>query len=284
MMPALDMRYSGIMNGRILRVLALLTLSIVALSQSNASGRGDSDSPSKLYPVDEAYKNPSFAEFRERLKHACATRDTAFLLECVSEDILLAPSREQLRRWTIKTAMKSMNLESVQAESSFAYLDYVDYTQGGKDLFIRRWIDYSQPTPEPTIRSIPIWAYLEEILSLGGTFADEKLTVFRAPYVWTRWPSNTDCDYAVVEDYVTMRHRRYDEESDPCDTLSYDLVYRVDSIGLVGGKPDPWVLVRTVDGRWGFVLGRQLRSPYAFGAEFTFSRGKWWISRFSEYP
>jgi len=184
----------------------------------------------------------------------------------------------------MKMAMKSMNLTSAQAESSFAYLDYVDHTQRGKGLFIRMWIDHRPATSEPTIFSIPIWAYLGEVLSLGGTFADDKLTVFRAPYVWTRWPSNTNYDLAVVGDYVMMKHSRYDEEPESCDTLSYDLVYRADFTVLVGGEPDPWQQILTADGRSGFVLGRQLRSPYAFGAEFTFFNGKWWISRFSQYP
>jgi hypothetical protein len=240
--------------------------------------------PSKLYPVDEAYKNPSFAEFREQLKRACAIRDTAFLLGCISDEILLAPSKEPLRRSSIKTAMRGMNVDTIQAEKGFSYLDYLDYGQGGKKLFISRWIDYRPPTQEPTIYSIPIWARLGAILSLGGTFTDEKLTVFRAPYVWSRWPSDTDYDYAVIENYAMMKHIKYYGDLESCDTLSYDLLYKVDFTPIIGGGPDPWEQVRTADGRTGYVLRSQLRSPYDFGAEFTFSKDRWWISRFSQYP
>jgi hypothetical protein len=272
------------MNKRFYWMLLGVTMFLVAPSRLHADERTDTGVSSKLYPVDEAYKNPSFAEFREELKRAIARRDTAFLLRCISDEILLAPSRGPLRRSSIKTAIRGLNADTIQAEKGFAYLDYLDYGRGGKRLFISEWIDYRPPTPEPTILSIPIWARLGAILSLGGTFADDKLTVFRAPYVWSRWPSDTDYDYAVIGDYVMMKPIKYYGEVDSCDTLSYDLVYKVDFAVTIGGAPDPWERVRTADGRTGYVLRSQLRSPYDFGAEFTFSGGTWWLSRFSQYP
>jgi hypothetical protein len=267
-------------------LLILLMAAFSAASDLHAADRDTLRASSKLYPVDEAYKNPSFAEFREQLRSAVARKDTSFLLDCISDSISLGPDKEKVRESSIKAAMSSGHIDSLKARESFAYLDYCDFRRGGKQLFIREWIEYRPPTPEPTIFSTPIWDYLAAILSLGGTFADSDLTVFRAPYVWTRWPRGKDYDFAVIDSNVVREPMKAYGEPDTasCDTLSYDLVHSVFHDGIVGGTPDPTVLIRTADGKCGYVPGNKLRTPTAFGMEFTFSEGKWWITRFAIYP
>lgn len=255
-------------------------------SQLRAADRDTLRDLSKLYPIDEAHKNPSFAEFREQLKSAVARKDTSFLLDCISEDISLGPNKDSIRKWSIRFAMESMHIDSLKAQEGFAYLDEVDLSRGGKKLFVRLWIDYQPPMACPTIYSTPIWDRLGQILALGGTFFDESLTVFRAPYVWTQWPWDMDYDFAIIDSNVVREPMKAYGEPDTalCDTLSYDLVYSVFHDIIVGGPPDPTVLIRTADGKCGYVPRNKLMNSGDFGLEFIFSDGKWWITRFTQFP
>jgi hypothetical protein len=267
-------------------LFSLLAVVFCAASQLCAADRSAPHASSKLYPIDEAYKNPSFAEFRERLRSAVARKDTSFLLDCISENISLGPDKDRYKQWAIKRAMKSMHIGSLQAQKAFAYLDSADLSRGGKQLFISDWFVYRPPTPEPTVFSTPIWVRLGQILKLGGTFLDDKLTVFRAPYVWTQWPWDKDYDLAIIDSGVVMEPMKPYGVPDTasCDTLSYDLVRLVLYEGTVGGTPDPAVFVRTADGKCGYVPSGKLRTPTDFGLEFTSSKGKWWITRFAQFP
>lgn len=273
------------MIGRVY-LFSLLAVVFCAASQLCAADRSDLHTSLKLYPIDEAYKNPSFVEFRERLHSAVARKDTSFLLGCISENISLGPDKDRCRKWSIRLAMKSMHIDSLKAQKGFAYLNSVDLSRGGKQLFISDWFVYRPPTPEPTTFSTPIWDYLGQILKLGGTFLDDKLTVFRAPYVWTRWPWDMDYDFAIIDSGVVMEPMKAYGEPDTasCDTLSYDLVRLVLYGGTVGGTPDPAVLIGTTDGKFGYVPRNKLRGPTDFGLELTFSKGKWWITRFAQFP
>jgi len=272
------------MIGRVC-LLSVLAVVFCAASRLCAADRSDLRTSSKLHPIDEAHKNPSFLEFRERLRGAVARKDTSFLLGCIDENISLGPDKDRYRQWAIRRTMKSMHINSLEAQKGLAYLDSTDLSRGGKQLFISEWFVYRPPTPEPTTFSTPIWDYLGQILKLGGTFLDDKLTVFRAPYVWTQWPWDKDYDLAIIDSGVVMEPMKAYGEPDTasCDTLSYDLV-RLVLDGTVGGTPDPAVLIGTADGKFGYVPTDKLRGPTAFGLEFTFSKGKWWITRFAQFP
>jgi len=54
----------------------------------------------------------------------------------------------------------------------------------GVDSFYEIWHPYSEESP--------LWAELEVITSLGGTFFDSTLTLFMAPYVFSEWPPELD--------------------------------------------------------------------------------------------
>lgn len=266
--------------------VVILTATFCAAPRARAADRDVPRDSSKLYPVDEAYKSSSFAEFREQLRSAVARKDTSFLLDCISENISLGPNKESLRKWSIKSTMKSMRIDSLKAQEGLAYLDEVDLSRGGKKLFIRQWIDHQPSMACPTVYSTPIWDRLGQILELGGTFFDERLAVFRAPYVWTQWPWDKDYDYAIIDSNVVREPMKAYGEPDTalCDTLSYDLVGLVLYEIIVGGTPDPTVLIRTADGKCGYVPREALRNPVDFGLEFTCSQGKWRITRFAVFP
>ena len=265
--------------------LLLITASCIASASFNRAF-DCKESSGKLCPVDEAQKNRGFLEFRNRLEAAVASRDTSYLLQCVSENISLAPSKSSLRRACTKRAMQTMQIDSIQANKAFEYLNYLDYSRAGKKLFIHQWFENKEAKSEDGEVTASIWDCLGSVLSLGGVFTDDQLIVFRAPYVWTQWPAESDCDYAIIADNVVMEPMRFHgQQSAPSrETFSYDLVCRVFPWPSIGGKPETSVLVRTIDGREGYVPRECLRSPYSYGAEFTFSDGKWLITRFTEYP
>lgn len=282
-------------NGR----LPLLIIVLCAATVMGAADRGRVRVSSKLYPVDEAYKNPSFAEFRERLRSAIARRDTSFLLDCVSDDIELGMDKEVLKKWSIKTEIIENHLDSMRAGEKCAFLESMNFSRRGKQLFISEWIHNGPPTPSPmisstpigvrrpkalTIFSTPIWDRLAKILQLGGVFVDSSLTVFRAPYLWPRWPWNQDLRYAIIDSNVVREPPKAYGEPDTarCDTLSYDLVDMV--LPFEVGPSDPVVWIYTADGKCGYIPRDKLRRPVDFGVEFTFSKGRWWITRFSQYP
>ena len=102
----------------------------------------------------------------------------------------------------------------------------------------------------------------------------------------SQWPGDMDYDLAIIDSNVVREPMKAYGEPDTasCDTLSYDLVYLVFHEIMVGGTPDPTVLVRTADGKCGYVPRNKLRNSTDFGLEFTFSGGKWWITRFAQFP
>ena len=99
-------------------IIVLLMAVICEASELRAADLDTLRDSLKLYPVDEAHKNSSFAEFREQLKGAIASKDTSFLLACISENISLGPDKARLKEWSIKSAMKSMHVDSLKAREN----------------------------------------------------------------------------------------------------------------------------------------------------------------------
>ncbi|MGE5590252.1 MAG: hypothetical protein ACM3ZA_06495 [Bacillota bacterium] len=160
--------------------------------------------------------------------------------------------------------------------------DNVRYTFGeanGKASFIKHFKLDTDPAGSP------LWADLDEILSLGGASLDDRL--YFAPNFFVRFPEGYDqFEYtAVIADNVAVR-----ESPDPQGNVLTNLgftVVKVDSPQPVGpqvtvdGKSYGWVSVVLDDGRKGYILDKFVRHPLEtrLGVGKT-DDGKWQIQAF----
>jgi hypothetical protein len=114
-----------------------------------------------------------------------------------------------------------------------------------------------------------VWAELEQILSLGGSFREG---MFWAPYVYSAWPESQDAfeTLAVIGDDVPLRESA-DASAPAIATLSRDLVTRASPPGEGGA----WTKVKTADGKTGFVESKSLRSPVGYRAGFFKTKDGW---------
>ena len=117
-----------------------------------------------------------------------------------------------------------------------------------------------------------MWADLEQILTLGGTFLDAgDGKAFWAPYVYSTWPEASDAftSSAVIADDVPLLDQ---PNGKPIATLSRNIVERVEAPGSLPGE---WTQVKTTDGRTGYVASKSLRSPVAYRAGFNKEAERW---------
>jgi hypothetical protein len=121
-----------------------------------------------------------------------------------------------------------------------------------------------------------LWKELSAILSLGGQFDGDH--VFCAPYVYSRFPTDSDLviDYeAVIGKNVRVRARP-NEAAPVVERLTYDIV-KVDRKGSVPpNSPHPaWVKITTPGGRTGYVAHPSIRGPLDYRACFKKRHGRW---------
>lgn len=120
------------------------------------------------------------------------------------------------------------------------------------------------------------WGALEDVLRMGGRFAENR-TAFYAPYTDTvRPPEDYDpfSTYFITGQRVAMRDRPI-RWGTLIDRLDYDIV-----TVLEGGEGTRYRKVRLADGRIGFVHSDYLRSQVDYRAEFRLEDGGWKLTRF----
>ncbi len=197
-----------------------------------------------LYPVDDGARDPSFASFREKLLEAVKKRDVQFILGIVDPAIL----------------------------NSFG-------GDGGINEFKQQW-KLEQPDSA-------LWDELAAILSLGGSFTNsEQRLEFCAPYVYSAWArienqvseaNGIPGHAAIVGENVELL-REPKEGAVVLGRLSYDVV----KVEYEHSIPDDlrkerfaWVKVLTMNGKEGYVSGRNVRSPLDHRACFRKQNETW---------
>ena len=146
--------------------------------------------------------------------------------------------------------------------------------EGGKNGFRIMWglgSDY---------RASPLWDVLDQVLRLGGQFADTTQRVFIAPYVYAMWPDAYDAftHGAITGSRVRVREKPGTEAA-VLGALTYDIVgysgTRTPHADTIGSDAYPWYQVTLDDGRTGWVFGKYFRSPIDFRAAFERAADGW---------
>lgn len=202
----------------------------------------------KLEPVNERKQDQSFESFSNKLVKAVNERDEYFIADILHPEIECSyPEKGIMQR------------------------------KGSRD-FLDKW----QLENEECSRFSPLWDEFSTILSIGGTFSDKNKTVFEAPYVYSRWPENTDGKkyWAITGKHINLRQQP-DMNADVIAQLSYNIV-RVSNVPELDSK---WEKIIMQDGRQGYVLKQFIRSRYDYSATFVKvkdnkGKGKWLLKKF----
>jgi len=126
----------------------------------------------------------------------------------------------------------------------------------------------------------PLWAELDSILSMGGSFrVEEGKRSFWAPYVYSAWPDDFDCGedaqcYAVTAEHVNVR-REPASTAPIVASLSYDIVKSKVEYDAKSKTPDGWTRIMVPGGGAGYIATKFISSPIDYRAGFAKVRGKW---------
>jgi hypothetical protein len=140
----------------------------------------------------------------------------------------------------------------------------------GPEVFRRHW--------NPDASASPVWAVLERLLSLGGTFYSESL--FAAPYVYTRFPLDLDrLRYVVATGEVEMRAAST-PASDSVGVLRHAIVPLAAPLTPPALLVQlPFVAVHHPERGVCYVAGSDVYSPAGHRVFFEKRQGRWrWLS------
>jgi len=118
-----------------------------------------------------------------------------------------------------------------------------------------------------------LWTALSDMLAAG--FVREHPMLYLSPYQVWRFPGHLEraAHLVIARDKAILRAAP-SLDSASVATLSFDIVRRMGD-PVKGAALGEWVPVRTLDGKGGFVMSRDLVSPVAPRAQFGFQAGRW---------
>lgn len=195
----------------------------------------------KVYPVDEGPLDTMFFLFRESLLETIARRDVLKLLDACDKNIV----------------------------SDFG-------GEGRLSEFVEKW------QLDKNAENSAVWATLEKILGNGGLFAKNR-RLFSAPYTYAAFPEEVTTSEAGLIAGEGVRLRKSPATNASIITnLSYDIVELLADektvFQTIAGENHPWVKIKTIDGREGFIYGKYIVSPSDYRAGFELkANGKWQI-------
>jgi hypothetical protein len=197
----------------------------------------------KLYPVDEAPKDPSFLAFRQQLIGAAKRRDQRFLLSHLDPHIVVNPFTDPLIG--VKWFKEEWHPEDPKSELWVELLDVLSL--GGSFRRSEALADGRVPT--------------------GRQFV--------APYVASRWP-----DRFAVEHYSAIIGKHIPVRAQPkaaapvVDVVSYEIV-KAEEEQLA--QSNRWVKITTPRGKRGYVAADQIRNAQDTEAHFAKRHGRWML-------
>lgn len=186
----------------------------------------------KLYPVDEGLLDTSFFLFREDLLDAVARKDVLFIVRILD----------------------------VNVKSNFGDGE-------GIPGFVRMW----QLDTEAKAKESQLWEILKSILEQGGAFDKEKQH-FTAPYIYSTFPDKYDVlRYGAINGRSVRFRESPSLESKTIKNITYDIVEIIsvtEHTEVIDGETHPWVQVKLLDGKEGYVYGKFISRPSDFRASF----------------
>lgn len=196
----------------------------------------------RLLPVDEAAKDASFKQFREKLTSAVEKRDAKYVLSIVDPKIKNGFGGEDgfanfKKQWKINSPKSEL-----WDELLFALTNGGAFTLEGKNkLFVAPYVFSSFPADLDSF----------EYSAIVGT----DVRLHAAPGISS--PTVGALSYSIVKaNYQNSVKEKTNSEK-------YD-----------------WVKVETTDGKKGFVAARFVRSPIGYRAGFEKIRGQWKMTFF----
>ncbi len=126
------------------------------------------------------------------------------------------------------------------------------------------------------------WLDLQKAVALGGTFFDKEKTVFIAPYTAELFPDEFDeyedmYDFEVAtKDHVEV-YMHKDLDSNVIEILNYTVVKRIDKDDV---EDSYWKKIEISDGRIGYVIGDNIRSPIDHRVILEKVNNEWKITAF----
>lgn len=194
----------------------------------------------KLYPVDEALRDTAFFVWRETLLAAVRQKDIFPLMDAMAEEIKVSFGAEN-----------------------------------GTAAFVEQW---NLQSPEKTVQS-PVWTYLEQVLTGGGTFSANG-NRFEAPYVSATWPPDQDTHQRAVITGAGVRIREQPSlNSGIAAVASHTFVnyqQRTDQQTTIGDETYSWHRIETDNGVSGYVWGKYIGSPISYRAVFERDKTGLW--------
>jgi len=200
--------------------------------------------PIKLFPVDEGLKNPSFADFRDKLLTAVKNHDTEFVLSVLDRNIINGSDTEP----GIKEFRTQWQLDQREGKLWETLLTIL--TMGGSF----RAIEGNQEFCAPYVTS-------------------------KWPTIVSQLPAGADpLDYQVIIAKDVAMKAEPNSTAATLGTLTYDVV-KVNSLA-----PTPeikslcWMRITTLTGQEGYVPDKYIRSATDYHACFKRVGSKWYMT------
>lgn len=203
--------------------------------------------------VTPAYAAPAAAEFRSLLPADQSARDAGL----------------QALLGTMRTIVRHRDTAALCALMAADFK--VEFDVGkGPEVFRRQW--------HPEMPASPVWAVLDRLLALGGTFYSDS--IFALPYVYTRFPLDLDrLSYVVATGQVPVQAeskptaRRVGVLKDAVVPLATPLTPPAMLVQV------PFVAVQHPEHGVCYVAGSGVYSPAGHRAFFEKRQGRWrWLS------
>src|SRR3954467_11617534 len=199
------------------------------------------------------YAAPAFADLRSLAPRDQSARDKSL-------ETLLGTMRGIVRRKDSKALLARMAPDFK-----------VEFDVGkGPEVFRRQW--------NPEAPASPVWAVLDRLFSLGGTFYSDSL--FALPYVYTRFPYDLDrLSYVVAIGEVPLRAEAK-STAVRVGVLKDSLVRLVTPLTPPAMLVQlPFVAVQHPERGVCYVAGSDVYSPAGHRAFFEKRQGQWrWLS------
>ena len=207
---------------------------------------------------------------------AAAVAATSYASSAETDLRVLRPEDESTRDKSLNALLTSMRSIVRHRDSKALYAlmapDFkVEFDVGkGPDVFRRQWDSETSTTA--------VWAVLDRLLSLGGTFYSNSL--FALPYVYTRFPYDLDRLSHVVATGDVPAYAESNLASARVGMLKHVIVPLVTPL-----KPpamlcqQPFVAVQHPEFGLCYVAGTDVYSPLGHRAFFEKRQGQWrWLS------